>query len=178
MSERDWCYIAVNPNSKVKIDREDLERVSQHSWRVTKGTTGRARVVTSIRQAGKVRSVTLGAFLMKPPKGKQVYPRRFNEALDYRKENLLVCSLSERQRLLPKKRAHTSSQYRGVSWSKTMGKWRAAIEVSGQSINLGSFSTEGEAALAYNEAARKHFGEVAYQNRVLRSKDLRLKDRK
>lgn len=161
-----WIYINVHPNFKVKIDREDAKRVNQHSWRVTYGTTGRKRVVTSIRGPSGVRSVTLGKFLMKPPKGKQVYPRRFNDELDYRKNNLIVCTLKERQRLLPKNRADASSPFRGVSYDKASGKWRASIEVDGHSINLGQFKVESEAALAYNKAAKKHFGSLAYQNQV------------
>jgi hypothetical protein len=143
------------------------------SWRVTKGTTGRTRVVTSIRTPKGVRSLTLGRFLMDPPPGKQVYPRRFNQGLDYRKSNLIVCTLAERQRLLPKKKAASSSKYRGVSFATAEQKWRAGIEVDGHSINLGLFDGEDEAALAYNEAARKHFGDIAYQNPVGRQKKTR-----
>lgn len=163
---RDWVYITVRPNVKVKIDKEDLPRVREHSWRVTKGTTGRVRVVTSIRGPAGVRQMTLGKFLMKPPKGKQVYPRRFNDGLDYRKGNLIVCTLQERQRLLPKKRTEATSNFRGVSYSRSDGKWRAGIEFDGRSINLGHYKSEDEAALAYNKAARKYFGDLAYQNQV------------
>ncbi len=166
MTAEDWCYLSVSPDLQVKIDREDLDRVSAHKWRATKGTTGRLRVVTSIRGPKGVKTITLGKFLMDPPPGKQVYPRRFNDGLDYRKSNLIVCTLQERQRLLPKKRSKTTSSYRGVSYSKADGRWRAGIEVDGRSINLGHFDTEEEAALAYNAAARHHFGDMAYQNRV------------
>lgn len=169
MADQSWVYLKLSSGQKVKVDREDLSRLEKHTWRATKGTTGRLRVVTSIRTKAGVRNITMGAFLMKPPKGKQVYPRRFNEALDYRKENLIVCSLAERQRLLPKKRTESSSKYRGVSFARGEKKWRAGIEVDGKSINLGSFKNEDDAALAYNKAAREHFGEMAYQNNVMRS---------
>lgn len=159
------CFIRIS-GRKVRIDQEDLKRISESKWRVTEGTTGRPRVVTSVRTPEGVRSITLGKFLMKPPKGKQVYPRRFNEGLDYTKSNLLVCTVKERQRLLSKRRVDTSSRYRGVSFQKGSKKWRASIEVEGKSINLGEFKRESDAALAYNKAAQKYFGKIAYQNSI------------
>lgn len=178
MAEQTWCYISVRPGVQVKVDVEDLPRLEKHKWRVTHGSTGRPRVVTSIRTPQGSRSITLGKFLMNPPPGKQVYPRRFNDGLDYRKSNLILCTLEERQRMLPKKRIATSSEFRGVSYSRSDGKWRAAIEVEGRSINLGHYEREEDAALAYNEAAKKHFGDMAYQNLVSSDRKLRSQDKK
>lgn len=168
--DKKYAYLVLKDGTRVKVDQEDLPRLEEHRWRLTKATTGRRRVVTSVRTEKGSRSITLGKFLMNPPEGKQVYPRRFQDELDYRKENLIVCTLKERQQLLPKKRTATSSGYRGVSFSRGSGRWRAGIEVDGRSINLGEYDTEDEAALAYNEAARKHFGPQAYQNPVGRDK--------
>lgn len=164
------CYLKLSSGYKVRIDQEDREKIEARSWRVTKGASGRLRVVTSQRIDGKVKTTTLGKFLMNPRKGKQVYPRRFNEELDYRKTNLIVCTMKEMQRLLPKKRIKTSSIYRGVSFGKKVKKWRAAIEVNGRTFNLGDFKTEVEAAKAYNVASKKSFGELGYQNPVSRKK--------
>lgn len=166
MAAKAWVSLKISSGHKVKVDRQDLARIEEHSWRVTTGSTGRQRVVTSIRTKKGVRNITLGAFLMKPPKGKQVYPRRFNEGLDYRKENLIVCTLSERQRLLPKNRTKATSPYRGVSYISADKKWRAGIEVDGTSMNLGNFKTQEAAALAYNKASLKYFGAKGYQNPV------------
>lgn len=163
-------YYYIKPKIRVKIDSEDLKKIEARTWRIIESDTGRKRIVTSTRGPAGVRNITLGRFLIKPPKGKQVYPRRFNDEFDYRRENLIVCTVKERQRLLPKNRKTTSSQYRGVSFSKTSEKWRAAIEVNEKSMNLGEFKTENEAALIYNEAARKHFGDMAYQNPVGRKR--------
>lgn len=160
-----FCEIKIS-GRKVKIDKEDLGRVEAHTWRVITSATGRLRIVSSIRFGKKIKTVTLGNFLMKPKKGKQVYSRRFNEGLDFRKDNLIVCSMAERQRLLPKRRVNTSSKYRGVSYQATSKKWRAAIKVDGKNINLGEYKKEDEAALAYNKAAMKYFGKIAYQNPV------------
>lgn len=107
---------------------------------------------------------------MNPPKGKLVYNRRFIDGFDYRKENLIVCTIQERQTMIPKRRKDTSSTYRGVSYSKTAKLWRAGITVNRSSINLGDFKTESAAARAYNQAAKKYFGANGYQNTIVRKK--------
>jgi hypothetical protein len=57
-----------------------------------------------------------------------------------------------------------SSPYRGVWWAKVNKKWRSAIKVDGKYIHLGLFTDEVEAALAYDDAARKFFGEFSRPN--------------
>lgn len=166
MHKKPFTTLKISSGHKVKIDREDLVRVKAHVWKAYESSTGRLKVIATLRGQNKVRTITLGKFLMNPPKGKQVYPRRFNAGLDYRKSNLIVCSLKERQQQLPKRRASTSSQYRGVSYSKANKNWRALIKVAGKLVSLGSFQKEEDAAKAYNVGARKHFGKSAYQNRV------------
>lgn len=165
-----WVYISVAPKFKVKVDKEDLERINKHKWRVTYGTTGRMRVVTTVRTPKGSRHLTLGRFLMAPTKSKQVYPRRFNEGLDYRKSNLVVCTMKERQRILPKNRKEATSEYRGVSFSTRNNKWKAALKVNGKSITIGFYESEVEAARQYNKLALQKFGDMAYQNPLGRGK--------
>lgn len=162
-----WKYIPVNQGKfKAKISSEDFESVSQHSWRTITTGSGRMKVVTTISTPKGSRQVTLGAFIMRPPKGKQVYARRFIDGFDYRRNNLIVCTMKERQRILPKSRNHGTSSYKGVSYFKKTKKWRAGIRVNGQSIHLGFFDREVSAAEAYNQAAKEHFGVDAYQNQI------------
>ena len=172
-----WCYIPVNKGYRAKVDAEDYERVMEHTWRIIRKDSGRLKVVTSVMTARGNRQVSLGQFLMKPGKGKMVYPRRFMEGLDYRKSNLIVCTMRERQRILPKSRRVGSSRFKGVSYAEKLGKWRASITVNGRSINLGVYQSEPKAADAYNRAAKKYFGEMSYQNILRKSgKNRRSKD--
>jgi len=61
----------------------------------------------------------------------------------------------------------TSSKYKGVTWNKRNKKWAAAIRVNYKRNFLGYFSTETEAAKAYDVAAFSFFGEFALLNRAL-----------
>lgn len=172
--KRTWCYILVG-QSKVKIDTEDLARVSRLTWRIRRrNDAAKLSIYTTVRKLKKTQNVSLGKFLMNPPEGKLVYPRRYFEGFDYRKENLIVCTMQERQRMIPKKRKDLSSNYRGVSYSKKNKLWRAGITIDGRLVNLGDFKTESAAALAYNKAAYLYFGKNGYQNTISRTKNRRL----
>ncbi len=168
--KQDWCYFKIG-DVKVKIDAEDLGRVSQHTWRIRKrADSEKLSIITSVRLPEGVRNISLGQFLMKPRAGKLVYPRRYFESFDYRKGNLIVCTMQERQRMLPKKRKNASSRFRGVSYVQKKKNWRATIRIDAKSMNLGDFKTEEAAAAAYNKASLKYFGERGYQNIISRDK--------
>jgi len=76
---------------------------------------------------------------------------------DNRIENLRPCTHSQNLgNCAP--RVH---KYKGVTFCKQTGKWRAQLKNNRQ-----RFETIEEAALAYNEWAIAHFGEFAYLNKV------------
>jgi hypothetical protein len=64
------------------------------------------------------------------------------------------------------RRAHrdSSSGYNGVSWSKRAGKWRASLQKDGRCVFDKMFKDVLDAARAYDEAAKVHFGEFARLN--------------
>ena len=67
-----------------------------------------------------------------------------------------------------KRRSHhgkpCSSQFKGVGWNAKNGKWKSTIHAKGKAHHLGFFSDETDAAKAYDDAAREHFGEHAWLN--------------
>ncbi len=59
-----------------------------------------------------------------------------------------------------------SSGYRGVSWKKQRGVWAANIHIQGRQKHLGVFTSEQDAARAYNAAAIEYYGDKAVLNEV------------
>lgn len=75
-----------------------------------------------------------------------------------------LATSAENSRNAKKWEKQTSSRYKGVIWRKDIRKWRARICVNRKKIQLGNFEDEKAAAVAYNEAAVKYFGEFARVN--------------
>lgn len=57
-----------------------------------------------------------------------------------------------------------SSKYKGVCWDKNRMKWMAYIKNKGKITNIGRFSSEKDAASAYNSHATMIFGDFANLN--------------
>ena len=83
--------------------------------------------------------------------------------LDNRQENIRICSCQENMRNRKPWKDATSG-YKGVYKHTQAKKWVAQITIKGVVRHLGIFNNEEEAAHAYDEAAKKHFGEFAYLN--------------
>lgn len=94
------------------------------------------------------------------------------DGLDNRRVNLRLATRAEQTR----NRAPHSHRggkprptpYKGVSLpvSHVPKPWLAQIWAEGRAVRLGRFDTDVEAALAYNAAAVKYFGEFARLNEV------------
>lgn len=78
--------------------------------------------------------------------------------------NLRWASRSEQMMNRGKFKRRKHSKYKGVTQKDS--KWRAVINCNKKRIHLGYFSTEKEAATAYNTAALKYHGNYAQLNPI------------
>ena len=85
------------------------------------------------------------------------------DTLDNRKQNLRICTQSGNC-MNRRKGANKTSIYKGVTFLKSKKRWMAQIKTKGNRKPLGTFKTEDKAAIAYNIAAIKMFGEFARPN--------------
>lgn len=88
-----------------------------------------------------------------------------NNGFDNRRKNLRPAS---HQMNLANRgpQVNNTSGYKGVTWDKSRDKWKAQIKVMQKCVFVGRFDDKVEAAKAYNQAAKKHFGEFAWLNPI------------
>lgn len=142
------------------VDDEDFTLVSQLTWNAARHKGG-----GFYAQAWNGPSVIqMQRYILAASKDELV-DHRNHDTLDNRRCNLRKCSLEENSRNRAKLgAAHIkSSRYKGVSWHKRARKWSAYIG-SHPKISLGYFSSEEEAAAAYDQKAREMFGGFALAN--------------
>lgn len=83
--------------------------------------------------------------------------------------NLRPCTRRQNMQNRRRSRRPQSSPFRGVTWDKFNKKWRAQIRCGGEGararqVYLGCYTSDRDAATAYDRAAIKAFGEFAATN--------------
>lgn len=142
------------------VDDEDYDRVNQHRWHV--GNNG--YIKTFIGGRKNVKCLLMHRLIMNPPDDFEVDHKDGNK-LDNRRSNLRVARREENARNL-RRHKKFSSRFKGVSWNGKAQLWDARIGDNRQTLHLGQFSSEIQAALAYNTAALERFGEFASLNEI------------
>lgn len=153
------CLVPLTQGKSAEIDIDDFDWLSASKWYLTAyGYAARSAVVD-----GKRGVIYMHRLILNAPKGTDVDHIDGNRVNNSRR-NLRLCTRLENLQN-SKKRDGTASRHKGVDWLSANHKWRARIRHHGKTITLGCFATEGEAALAYNEAAINLFGPFAKLNK-------------
>lgn len=157
----DYCKIPLTRGKFAKVDPEDYIWLSQFRWYCN----NRLHTSYAIRNAGggkAHRKVPMHREIMNTLKH-LVCDHINRNGLDNRKSNLRNCTKGQNN-LNTGSQRNSSSKYKGVYWNKNMKKWAACIKSRGKQKHLGYFSSETDAAKAYDEAAKKYHGQFANLN--------------
>lgn len=159
--QTDTRLISLTQGKSATVNAIDYDALSQWKWHATKTRTSTGYVRYAARwQAGK--RVFMHQEIPKlagwPTDTK--YDHKDHDGLNNTRSNLRPCTNSQNH-MNTRKAAGKSSQYKGVCWDKSSGKWIAHIHPGGTQMHLGRFESERDAANAYALAARQLFGEFA-----------------
>lgn len=162
-------YINLTQGKRTMVDDEDYKFLNQWKWQIS--ARGYAVRGEWNREVKNNNIIIMSRVILNCPDDKEA-DHINGDRLDNRRQNLRAVTKKENRRnrsMLEKNK----SGYKGVvelSDKFRLKNFRANIGVDGKNIYLGHFSTAQEASLAYNEAARKYFGQYA-RNSVERRYD-------
>jgi len=154
--------IALSNGGVAIIDDADFPLVDGRTWRrvdVRSGLTSYA--TTAIRVDGRKITVQMHRLLTGAAQGTTVDHRDL-DGLNNRRDNLRCCTTQQNARNR-RRHANNSVGFKGVARDRG-GRFRAIIMVDGRQLSLGGFGNAIEAAVAYDRAAIRHFGDFARLN--------------
>lgn len=152
------------------IDDEDFERVGQYKWSAlmpaNPGKSGKTPYAHRYRKInGEWEHISLHRFIMNAIKGVQVDHVDGN-GLDNRKSNLRLCTHVQNSM---NRKGWSKHGLKGVSLVKGCTpprEWMASIRVNTKLVYIGLYASKIDAAIAYNIAALKYFGEFSRLNPI------------
>lgn len=141
------------------VDDEDFEELSKHKWFYSNGYAIRSITLKNKKQS----KAGMHIAIMGKKEGFEI-DHINGDRLDNRRENLRHVTHQQNIQNQKPSREGNSSRYKGVFWNKRDEKWRSLIKLDGKTYHLGCYKGERDAAIAYNEAAIRFFGEYARLN--------------
>jgi hypothetical protein len=147
------------------VDPERYEELAKHKWFAVRFERGFYALRMVKAEGGKTRqkNMRMHWVILDVPEGKFVDHINHN-GLDNRRANLRIVTKQQNTWNKRKQKGNYSSQYKGVAWLKTEGKWQVRIVYNGKRLLIGYFDDEVSAAKAYDAKARELFGEYASLN--------------
>jgi hypothetical protein len=147
---------------KVRVSDGDFSSVSCYVWHVIK-PRGKKYVVRNKQGGGTV-------YLHR-----QILAAEPHECIDHKdgnglnnaRSNLRLCTHGQNMcNRVRGSRGKRTSRFKGVWWAKDIRRWRAQVIYKRKTHNLGCFTSEIEAATAYNVGARRIHGRFARLNKI------------
>jgi hypothetical protein len=152
-----YKIIPLTHGKNTLVDTSDYDWLDQWNWYAVKdehtGNFYAVRAVGHISMANEILQCKPG----------EEADHISHDTLDNRRQNLRKATHSQNVHNRRIQR-HNTSGYIGVHWHKKNKKWIAMIAQNGTSAYLGSFLSCEDAARAYDEAAKKSYGEFAVLN--------------
>jgi hypothetical protein len=157
-------YINLTQGLKTKVDEETYVWACRYAWCANKVNNRyyavRTARVSDIKKTGNL--IYLHDEIVNPKFGKES-DHSNRDSLDNTKSNLRECNKKQNCRNRGSQ-TQSNNPYKGVHYRRSRMRWRAAININGKAKWLGTFTSPKDAAIAYDIAAHKAYGDFAFLN--------------
>ena len=154
--EEEISVVKTSSGCRIRVDSDSLSVVAAHPWCISANGYAVSRVL------GRV--VYMHRLLLGPDCAGLDVDHINGDKTDNRRVNLRACTRQDNLRNSRPRNAKLYSKYKGVSKSRRDGCWVAQIWHDAKNVYLGRFASEADAAVAYDTAAIRLFGEFARVN--------------
>ncbi len=152
------AYVPLTRGYEAIIDADDVPIVQGRNWCITQYPGQPSYATTNTIANGKRTTLKMHRLIMGHPIGE--VDHRDGDGLNNRRSNLRIATRSQNECNKGVQKNNTSG-FRGVSFFKPHGKWKAQIVLNGKARHLGYFATPEEAHAAYVAAQPLFHGEFA-----------------
>ena len=152
----------VNRNNEVcakaLIDVEDIDKVKDIKWHRSELQRNTYYCTSNNKEWKRLHRLILN---IKDP---NILVDHINHnGLDNRKCNLRICNNQQNlcNSQIPK---NNKSGYKGIYWAKDKNKWAVQVTINNKTKYIGRYKKLEDAIEARNKAAKKYYGEFAFEN--------------
>ena len=146
---------------EVLYDDSDHNLLSSFKWYIIKGRNTFYATANIRKPNGRTSTIKMHKLIT----GWEITDHMDRNGLNNQRSNLREATVQQNNRNATRQKNNTTG-FKGIDYNKDHKAFRARVNVNRKSVYCGYFKTATEAALAYNEAAKIHFGEFANLNVV------------
>lgn len=156
----------ANGTQHILVDDSDYDFLIEYNWFIYRCTHKgkKARTMYAVTHTKGV-TIRMHRLIMGVTNPKQLVDHKDSNGLNNQRENIRVATPQQNQFNM-RPFVSNKSGFKGVSYHKGDKVYMVFLRVNKKNTYFGSYKTSIEAATRWNELARQHHGEYAYQNPV------------
>jgi hypothetical protein len=149
--------LEVENNIWISVDEEDFELIKNYPWKIAKYKNGSAYCYYNLKvEEKKYKKIWLQHHILGD--------LRLNKRIYFKDKNPLNCCRANIELLTHSEFAHITHKEKEEKYLGVISTYVARIRVNKKLKVIGTFSNAIDAAIAYDEEAKKVFGKYAVLN--------------
>lgn len=158
-------YINLTQGQVAIVDAIDFVSLSKFKWHALRQRDGSFCACRMSQRPNRQR-IYMHREIMGVVDRQFFVDHKNHNTLDNRRINIRIATPAQNRHNSRPNNEKKTSKYLGVSWSQAHKSYRVVLAVNGKQQVIARSVDERRAARIYNKAAKEHYGEFAYLNKL------------